>query len=44
MTLLNDSLAELVRRKVIEPREAFAKAVDKASITGMLNALGYELS
>ncbi len=44
MCMMNDSLVELVRRKVIEPREAYMKAVDKAGITGMLNALGYDPS
>ena len=44
MTMMNDSLTELVRRKVIEPREAYAKAVDKPGITGMLTALGYDPS
>jgi twitching motility protein PilT len=44
MSMMNDSLAELVRRKVIEPREAYMKAVDKAGISGMLTALGYDPS
>jgi len=44
MTMMNDSLLELVRRKVIEPREAYMKAVDKAAITGMLSAMGYEVN
>jgi twitching motility protein PilT len=44
MVMLNESLSELVRRKVIEPREAYMKAVDKAGITAMLGAMGYEPS
>lgn len=40
MTMLNDSLVDLVRRKVIEPREAYLKAIDKTTIAGMLSALG----
>lgn len=34
MMLMNDSLTELVRKGVVEPQEAYAKAVDKA---GLLN-------
>jgi len=37
MCLMNDSLADLVRRGVVEPQEALAKAVDKTGLTGMLN-------
>jgi twitching motility protein PilT len=44
MCLLNDNLVELVRRKVIEPREAYLKAVDKASIQGALSAMGYDVT
>jgi len=36
MCLMNDSLAELVKRGVTEPQEAYAKAVDKP---GLLNQL-----
>jgi twitching motility protein PilT len=43
MTMMNDSLVELVRRKVIDPREAYLKAVDKTAVAGMLGALGYPL-
>jgi twitching motility protein PilT len=42
MCLMNDSLLDLVRRKVIEPKEAYAKAVDKAGIVGMLNGIGVD--
>ncbi len=44
MGMMNDSLTDLVRRKVIEPREAYMKAVDKAGISGMLSALGFDPS
>ena len=44
MATLNDSLTDLVRRKIIEPREACMKAVDKSGIAGMLTALGYDAS
>jgi twitching motility protein PilT len=42
MCLMNDSLLDLVRRKVVEPREAYAKAADKAGLAGMFNANGIE--
>jgi twitching motility protein PilT len=29
---LNDSLMELVKKKLVEPKEAYIKAVDKASL------------
>jgi twitching motility protein PilT len=32
MCLMNDSFLDLVRRKVVEPQEAYAKAVDKANL------------
>jgi len=32
MCLMNDSFLDLVKRKVVEPQEAYAKAVDKASL------------
>ncbi len=35
MCLMNDSFLDLVKRKVVEPQEAYAKAVDK---TGLLSA------
>ena len=40
MCLMNDSLIDLVRRNVIEPKEAYAKAVDKQGLLGMLNSIG----
>ena len=43
MCLMNDSLVDLVRRGLVEPKEAYAKAVDKAGLTGMLNAAGFEV-
>ena len=44
MCLMNDSLFDLVRRKVIEPKEAYAKAVDKSGLLGMLNGIGIDTS
>jgi twitching motility protein PilT len=32
MCLMNDSFLDLVKRKVVEPQEAYAKAVDKSSL------------
>jgi twitching motility protein PilT len=32
---LNDSLLQLVKKKIVEPKEAYIKAVDKASLTTM---------
>jgi twitching motility protein PilT len=43
MCLMNDSLLDLVRRGVVEPREAYAKAVDKQGLLGMLNSIGVEM-
>jgi twitching motility protein PilT len=34
MRLLNDSLLDLVKKGVVEPREAYLKAVDKAGLLG----------
>ncbi len=36
MTTLNDSLINLVKKKNIEPREAYIKAVDKKGIEGIM--------
>ena len=38
MVTLNDALMELVEAKVVEPREAYMKAVDKAAFTTALKA------
>ncbi len=38
MRLLNDSLLELVKKGVVEPREAYLKAVDKAGLLGSFKA------
>jgi twitching motility protein PilT len=38
MILLNDSLIELVEKKVIDPNEAYMKSVDKAGIEGMFKS------
>jgi twitching motility protein PilT len=43
MCLMNDALFDLVKRKVIEPREAYAKAVEKAGLMAMFSASGIGL-
>jgi twitching motility protein PilT len=35
MTLMNDSLLELVKKKLVEPEEAYSKAVDKVGLLNM---------
>jgi twitching motility protein PilT len=44
MCLMNDSLVDLVRRKVVEPQEAFAKALDKKSLLSGLAKNGIDIS
>jgi twitching motility protein PilT len=43
MSTLNDALLDLVKRKVIEPREAYLKAVSKAELKGQLERAGFPL-
>jgi len=43
MTTLNDALLDLVKRKVVEPREAYMKAVGKAEFRGLLERSGAKL-
>ena len=43
MTTMNDSLVDLVKRKVVEPKEAYFKAVNKAEIKGLLSKAGFEI-
>ena len=38
MSTLNDSLMELVDKRVVDPAEAYMKAVDKAGFESMLKA------
>jgi twitching motility protein PilT len=44
MTLLNDVLLELVEQGAVEPREAYAKAVEKTTLAAALKAKGIEVS
>lgn len=43
MVLLNDALFELVKNKLVEPRDAYLKAVDKANFETMLTRGGFKL-
>jgi hypothetical protein len=42
MVLMNESFLDLVKRKVVEPQEAYAKAVDKAGLLGQFRKNGIE--
>ena len=44
MCLLNDSLVDLVKRNLVTPQEAYAKAVDKASLLGQFSRSGVDVS
>ena len=43
MQLLNDALLRLVEDDIIEPREAYLKAVDKESLEPRLRAAGFDV-
>lgn len=43
MVLLNDALFDLVKRGLVEPRDAYIKAVDKANFELMLSRGGFDL-
>ncbi|MDQ3208432.1 MAG: type IV pilus twitching motility protein PilT [Gemmatimonadota bacterium] len=43
MTTMTDSLLDLVKRKIVEPKEAYYKAVNKAEIRTGLKSLGIEV-
>jgi hypothetical protein len=40
MVTMNDSLISLVQNRIVEPKEAWSKAVDKASLLGAFKQLG----
>ena len=42
MQLMNDALASLVKGKLVEPDEAYRKAVDKAGLLAQLRAAGFQ--
>ena len=44
MRLMNDSFLELVKAGTVEPQEAYAKAVDKASLLGMFKGAQIDTS
>src|SRR5205823_6329998 len=39
MVVLNDALIDLVKRGIVEPREAYMKAVDKLSLLGAFKTM-----
>ena len=44
MCLMNESFTDLVKRKVVEPQEAYAKAVDKAGLLGQYRKNNIDVS
>jgi twitching motility protein PilT len=44
MCLMNESFLDLVKRKVIEPQEAYAKAIDKANLLNMYRKNNIDVS
>ena len=42
MVSLNDSLIDLVTRKLVAPEEAYSKAVDKIGFEGLLKRAGID--
>ncbi len=43
MVMLNDALFDLVQKKIVEPRDAYIKAVDKANFETMLTRGGFKI-
>jgi hypothetical protein len=41
MIMLNDALMELVEKKEVEPKEAYLKSADKASLLTSLKQRGF---
>ncbi len=44
MVALNDSLIELVTKKLVEPAEAYSKAVDKPAFEALLKRAGHDIN
>ena len=44
MCLMNDSFMDLVKRGVVEPQEAYAKAVDKNGLLGLMKSAQVDVS
>src|SRR5260370_28570197 len=43
MVTFNDALFDLVKRKVVSPKDALAKAISKAELRAMLDRLGVSM-
>ena len=41
---MNDTLLDLVEKKLVEPKEAYMKSVDKASFLANLKVKGFDVS
>ena len=44
MITMNDTLLDLVERKLVEPKEAYMKSVDKTAFVNQLKAKGHDVS
>jgi twitching motility protein PilT len=44
MVTMNDALLEVVNQKLVEPRDAWVKCVDKSAFEAMLKAKGHDLA
>jgi twitching motility protein PilT len=44
MVTMNDSLMALVQKKLVDPKEAWMKSVDKSGLVGMFKSAGIELT
>jgi twitching motility protein PilT len=44
MCLMNEAFTDLVKRKVVDPREAYAKALDKTGLLAMFKKAGIDTS
>ncbi len=44
MVLMNDALLEVVEKKLVEPKEAWMKSVDKSAFEAQLKAKGHDMS
>jgi len=44
MITMNDTLLDLVEKKLVEPKEAYMKSVDKGSFVNSLKAKGFDVS
>ncbi len=44
MITMNDTLLDLVERKLVEPKEAYMKSVDKTAFVNQLKAKGFDVA